>query len=286
MIVTLFKTYISMNAKVLREELADRLTRNGFDLEKADLIVRSANDGFRYAVRDLFQGRENFKTKEGVPCKLLINEAKQADEDVRLDVHVRADGKTVEFSGLLCSFILVRGDAQFCTHSDKAPAILNAIGVTEVNPQKLVAEGTSYMYHRDLRRTMDRIISGTPDIGGWRGIHFAFGESARDELARAQKVFSALPHGECSISSLSVENSEANRQQLVKDVTANFKERFQFLLSKLREDIAPDTKRIRREYTSLLTAHKEMEEQLGEGINVLNLANIVDLTIIMKEQEA
>lgn len=287
--LTIFKTFVSSDAKVGRSAMKERLAAIGQDhLIKGDRD-RNPKDALRLAIRDLFRGASSYTGPHGEPCKILISEAKQASADIRIEIHVKSEGSTVKFSSTLCSFELFAGrDVVFSVQDEEhCWKVLRAVGIHKVDAQLLLTEGQEMLYEYDLRSLVGKLIP-TPDVNVWRGVSFAFGTEALEGIRQAQTLFQGLPAGRVNVSALTVENTPQNLAQVVEDITQAFRDRYQGILDKLKE-VGPNLQALRKDYDGLLKAHAEMENQVGQSIGeecgVYTLAEAVDFLLTYKEKE-
>lgn len=281
--VTVFRAHVMENARIDRTKLISRMEAEGLDVSCVPR-PRHDNDALRIGVSSLFKQHCRFKTKEGIPCRLLVSEAKMSEADVRLDIHARADGKEVKYSENLVSLTLVNGGVKL-EASPNAWAILSKVGITELVPQDILREGRDTLFSRDLRRVIDGVIPSM-DLKAWRGVYFAFGEDALVKVRQTQKLLENLDEGAVSISALTLENTPQNLQQIAADLQSSFSDRFASLLDRLKTDPGVSLKSVRKEYDQLLASHSEMETQLDEAIDIYDAAEECEAWLLLAELEA
>lgn len=283
--ITLFRTYVSTNARITVTEMRERLEEEGVDTSKLALHPRSSvKDSFRIGVRDIFQGKKTYRTPTGKESKVLITEARNAEEDVRIEVHLRKSDRRVEYSERICSFWLKGNDAGFAPDSPECWVILNKLGIHEIDPQKALAEGQDCLFENDLRRLLENALVEY-GVSGWTGVHFAYGTQALAKIAAFQEAVAFLPRGQVKLSALTLEDTPRNLSQIIDDLQESFRDKLRRLLSKLNE-AGPNLVRIEREYHELMVTHEKLEEELEQAIELDYELKAVDVTLAARKLEA
>jgi len=277
--ITIFRTYVSQDARIPAKEMQARM--EGIGLTPI-IKTRGAKDAFRVAVRDIFRQRSTFRTEEGTRCQILVSEAKKAEEDVRMEVHVRAEGEKIKYSDQLCILTLTNSNVTY-QESPAAPGVFRKLGIAPIKAETILGTGQSMMYDSDLRRLMDQVLPSA-GFSGWQGTHLAYGSEALEKLRRVQGTFKNLPRGSVRVSALTLENTPQNLSQISGDLADAFNDKLQNLIEKL-QDVAPNLDKVEKELNNILTTHKVMEGEMGQALDIEHLASICAVMLQMKKAE-
>lgn len=245
------------------------------------LRSRSAAKDITYALQAVVRAYQRFPMGEDT-CKLLCTPARGATGlDLRLHVQRRGPGK-VEYTQEL-GRIHGAGDdiaLQRESVSWEYQAVMDAIGTVA----HLRTTGATYRYEPEIRRIVYALLA-TRAIALWPGIWVVMqADDVQGITAQVSRLLAHTTTGSATLTSLVLEDAEANKAHVLEEIAQGILERFEALQGRL--DLpAPQVKRLRLDYDALGDDIVRIETLVGANLPDEVLEKQLDFGLALSQAE-
>jgi len=235
-------------------------------LEKEALLPkeRGTPDAMRVAIAYVLRDWSSWKGDDGTVYR-AIAAAPTEQKGLMLNINVQVrkpDG--VQYSETVCTLSGDEGDAPQRTGHYPLPEFRALY--EDLEPWKLKDLGTNCLFDHDLRNIAEDLLEGSVDKL-WKGVWLCLGNApALEEVATLGTLVSS---GSVTLSTLTLDQSEANRLMLADELAKEYLGKLERLTKRLALP-RPNLEAIERDYMAICVRIRQAEEMLGVKIPCLN----------------
>ena len=288
--LTLARLRVSADAcldrKVAQHELRDNLG------EKIILKEKHRNDALRVAINYKLRQIPKQRNAKGELLEILAVETKNP-EQFETVFHVRTKGKDVDYSSLVAKLTAdkdVKTNNLIVTVPDSSHPMIPVLDEYVLHPTTLAMFGKDHLFDKDIRRLVEtgpfgNLVKLFP--GTWL-------TTSADQLARIQEwntcLFAAgnFLHGEATITTLELNDTEVNRQSIASELADSFAAEFTSITERAN-DVAPYLPKLMKDYEDILKRMEIASNALKLPIVITDEMEDCELALMVlqsKEEEA
>jgi len=224
---------------------------------------RTTADAMRVAIAYVLRDWQTWKGADGTAYK-AIAAAPTEQKGLMLDINVQVrkpDG--VQYSETVCR---LSSDTEDVPHRiGLTPTYAFEQLYRALEPWALKDLGTAHLFDADLRNIAEDLLEGSVDKL-WKGVWLSLGEAAAlEEVATLGTLVCA---GSVTLSTLTLDQSEANRLMLADELAKEYVSKLERLTKRLAL-AKPNLEAIERDYMEVCTRIRNAEELLSVKVPCL-----------------
>jgi len=218
----------------------------------------------RVAIAYVLRDWSSWKGDDGTVYKAIAAApTEQKGLCLNINVQVRKpDG--VQYSETVCTLSGDEGDSPQRTGHYPLPEFRSLY--EDLEPWKLKDLGTSQLFDTDLRNIAEGLLEGSVDKL-WKGVWLCLGKAAA--LEDVATLGTLVSSGNVTLSTLTLDQSEANRLMLAEELAKEYLSKLERLTKRLTLP-KPNLEAIERDYMAVCVRIRNGEEILGVKIPCLS----------------
>jgi len=224
---------------------------------------RTTADAMRVAISYVLRDWSSWKGEDGTVYK-AIAAAPTEQKGLILDINVQVrkpDG--VQYSQTVCRLSGDEKDAPERTGPYPLPEFRALY--EDLEPWKLKDLGEVHLFDSDLRNIAEGLLEGSVDKL-WKGVWLCLGEAAA--LEDVATLGTLVSTGSVTLSTLTLDQSEANRLMLAEELAKEYLGKLERLSKRLALP-RPNLEAIERDYMEVCARIRHAEEMLGVQVPCL-----------------
>jgi len=225
---------------------------------------RSTPDAMRVAISYVLRDWSSWRGDDGTVYR-AIAAAPTEQKGLMLNINVQVrkpDG--VQYSETVCTLSGDEGDGPHRVGHYPLPEFRALY--EDLEPWKLKDLGTAHLFDTDLRNIAEGLLEGSVDKL-WKGVWLCLTDApALEDVATLGTLVSV---GSVTLSTLTLDQSEANRLMLAEELAKEYLGKLERLTKRLALP-KPNLEAIERDYIVVCTRIRQAEEMLGVKIPCLS----------------